>query len=48
MEKRGLKPGDFPVAAWSEDMTINLPLSPGMTDAEQDRVVDARKKALLE
>ena len=46
VEKYGLKPDDFPVAARSEDTTITLPLFPGMTDADQDRVVAELKQAL--
>ena len=32
---------DFPQAAAAEDLTITLPIVPGMTDADQERVVEA-------
>lgn len=41
-----LKPGDFPNAARCEDSSITLPLYPGMTDREQDYVIDEIKKGL--
>jgi perosamine synthetase len=44
--KYGYKPQDFPNAALSEDTTITLPLFPGMTDAEQDQVVEVLSSAL--
>jgi perosamine synthetase len=31
---------DFPKAALCEDTTITLPLFPGMTDGDQDKVVE--------
>ncbi len=45
-DKYGLKPEDFPKAAMCEDTTITLPLSPLMTDADQETVVSALKHAL--
>ncbi|MGH9907548.1 MAG: DegT/DnrJ/EryC1/StrS family aminotransferase [Pyrinomonadaceae bacterium] len=45
-QKYGLKPEDFPVAALCEDTTITLPIFPGMTDDQQDRVVEVLRKAL--
>jgi dTDP-4-amino-4,6-dideoxygalactose transaminase len=45
-EKYRLRPEQFPVAAASEDTTITLPLFPGMTDTDQQAVVDALRKAL--
>jgi dTDP-4-amino-4,6-dideoxygalactose transaminase len=44
--KYGLKPGDFPRAAACEDTSITLPIFPGMTDADQDRVVEALTRGL--
>lgn len=42
----GFKPGDFPNAEAYYAGAITLPLFPRMTDADQDRVVDALAKAL--
>lgn len=39
--KYGLKPDDYPNAAICEDTTVTIPLSPLMTDADQDLVVSA-------
>lgn len=39
-KKYGLHEGDFPAAASCEDTTITLPIFPGMTDGEQDEVVE--------
>jgi dTDP-4-amino-4,6-dideoxygalactose transaminase len=39
--KYGYKSDIFPNAVLCEDTTITLPLFPGMTDGDQDRVVDA-------
>ena len=44
--KYRLAPSDFPVAAECEDTTITLPIFPGMTDADQDRVVATLRAAL--
>ncbi|MBY0421761.1 MAG: DegT/DnrJ/EryC1/StrS family aminotransferase [Parvularculaceae bacterium] len=44
--KYGWRPEDFPCAAAAEDETITLPIVPGMTDADQDRVVSVLKKGL--
>ncbi|MDE0540083.1 MAG: UDP-4-amino-4,6-dideoxy-N-acetyl-beta-L-altrosamine transaminase [Rhodospirillales bacterium] len=38
---RGFKPGDFPEAEAYYQDTLTLPLFPAMTDADQDRVIDA-------
>ena len=38
-EKYGLRPEMFPNACMGEDLTITLPLYPGMTDADQDVIV---------
>jgi perosamine synthetase len=37
--KYSLKPDDFPIAAESEDTTITLPIFPGMTASEQDKIM---------
>lgn len=44
--KYGLSPTDFPHAAAAEDETITLPIVPGMSDADQDRVVAALRRGL--
>lgn len=44
--KYGLAANDFPVASACEDTTITLPLFPGMTDADQERVVTALAEGL--
>ncbi|MEO8400997.1 MAG: DegT/DnrJ/EryC1/StrS aminotransferase family protein [Gammaproteobacteria bacterium] len=36
----GFKPGDFPEAENVSSRIVSLPLFPGMTDAEHDRVID--------
>lgn len=36
----GFKPGDFPCAEEAADRIVSLPLFPGMTDMEHDRVLD--------
>jgi dTDP-4-amino-4,6-dideoxygalactose transaminase len=40
-EKYGLAPGDFPVASSISERTLSLPLSPKVTEADQDDVVGA-------
>lgn len=45
-DKYGCRREDFPLAVGCEDSTITLPLFPGMTDADQDRVVEALLIAL--
>jgi UDP-4-amino-4,6-dideoxy-N-acetyl-beta-L-altrosamine transaminase len=42
----GFKPGDFPVAEAYYAGALTLPLYPGLGAAEQDRVVDALRRAL--
>lgn len=42
----GFKPGDFPAAEAYYAAAITLPLFPRMTDADQDRVVEALAQAL--
>lgn len=44
MEKFGFKRGDFPNAETISDRVVSLPLFPAMTDADQDRVVQAMAK----
>jgi perosamine synthetase len=44
--KYGLAADDFPVAARCEDTTITLPIFPGMTAEDQDRVVASLRRAL--
>ena len=44
--KYHLSPSDFPVASLCEDMTITLPLFPGMTLEDQQVVISNLKKAL--
>ena len=44
--KYGLQAADFPRAAEAEDTTITLPIFPGMTDAQQDRIVESLCSAL--
>lgn len=45
-KKRGFARGDFPVAEAYYDRAISLPLYPGLTEADQDRVVAALAGAL--
>jgi dTDP-4-amino-4,6-dideoxygalactose transaminase len=45
-DKYGLAPDDFPQAALCEDTTITLPIFPGMTDADQERVVGVFRRTL--
>jgi dTDP-4-amino-4,6-dideoxygalactose transaminase len=40
-DKYGLTPSDFPVATMISERTLSLPLSPKVTDADQDDVVAA-------
>jgi dTDP-4-amino-4,6-dideoxygalactose transaminase len=40
-ERHGLREGQFPAAHLAERLTLALPLFAGMTDADQDRVVEA-------
>jgi perosamine synthetase len=44
--KYSLRPEQFPVAALCEDTSITLPLFPGMTDADQDKVTEYLVEAL--
>jgi dTDP-4-amino-4,6-dideoxygalactose transaminase len=39
----GFKRGDFPVTETISDRIVSLPLFPAMTDADQDRVIEAMK-----
>jgi perosamine synthetase len=45
-QKYGLRAEQFPSAAAAEDTTITLPIFPGMTDAQQERVVAIINSAL--
>jgi dTDP-4-amino-4,6-dideoxygalactose transaminase len=42
----GFKPGDYPVAEDYYARAISLPMYSGLTDVDQDRVVDALREAL--
>jgi dTDP-4-amino-4,6-dideoxygalactose transaminase len=44
--KYGIEAGQFPNACVCEDTTITLPLFPGMTDSEQERVVSVLHEAV--
>lgn len=46
--KYGLRPEEFPHACLSEDITITLPIFPGMTAKDQDFIVHELKKQLSE
>ncbi len=45
-EKYGLQPGDFPVANSISERTLSLPLSPKVSERDQDDVVRALTEAL--
>jgi dTDP-4-amino-4,6-dideoxygalactose transaminase len=40
VEKYKTRPQDYPNACIAEDTTITLPIFPGMTDAQQEKVVE--------
>jgi len=44
--KYGLRPDQFPVASACEDTTITLPIFPGMSESDQDRVATALRLAI--
>jgi len=44
--KYALRPEQFPAAAMCEDTSITLPIFPGMSDADQDRVVECLNEGL--
>jgi dTDP-4-amino-4,6-dideoxygalactose transaminase len=46
VQKYGLQPEQFPIAALCEDTSITLPLFPGMDDRDQDRVIECLVEAL--
>jgi perosamine synthetase len=46
VQKYGLRPEAFPIAAACEDTTITLPLFPGMTEQDQDFIVASLKEGL--
>jgi dTDP-4-amino-4,6-dideoxygalactose transaminase len=43
----GIDPASLPVATTISERTLSLPLSPGVTEADQDRVVRALEDALI-
>jgi dTDP-4-amino-4,6-dideoxygalactose transaminase len=45
-DKYGLAPEDFPVASAISDRTLSLPLSPKVSEGDQDDVIDALKALL--
>jgi dTDP-4-amino-4,6-dideoxygalactose transaminase len=45
-EKYGLRPEQFPAACAAEDLSMTLPIFPGMTDDDQDYVAQALRTAL--
>lgn len=45
-DRYGLKPSDLPVADDISERTLSLPLSPKVTDRDQEDVVDALRRAL--
>jgi dTDP-4-amino-4,6-dideoxygalactose transaminase len=45
-EKYGLRPEQYPIASASEDTTITLPMFPGMTEEDQNTVVQALRQSL--
>ncbi|MGB9590582.1 MAG: DegT/DnrJ/EryC1/StrS family aminotransferase, partial [Candidatus Hydrothermia bacterium] len=46
VERFGYKPGTFPIAERIGDMTISLPLYPGLRDEEVDYVIDCVKEVV--
>jgi dTDP-4-amino-4,6-dideoxygalactose transaminase len=46
--KYGIRPEAFPNACLAEDLTITLPIFPGMTDSDQDFIVDHLTRALAQ
>lgn len=45
-ERFGWQPQDFPNATWISDRTVSLPLGPGLTDAQVERIVTAVRDVL--
>lgn len=45
-ERYSLRPDEFPVATDISDRTLSLPLSPELTEDQQDQVIDALRSAL--
>jgi dTDP-4-amino-4,6-dideoxygalactose transaminase len=45
-DRYGLAPEDFPVATAISERTLSLPLSPNVTEADQDDVVSALRELL--
>jgi perosamine synthetase len=46
--KYGIRPDQYPCAVLAEDTTITLPIFPGMSDSQQDLVVDVLRDALAQ
>lgn len=44
----GYKKGDFPDAEWISERTVSIPLSPKLTDADAQDVIDTVKEILLD
>jgi dTDP-4-amino-4,6-dideoxygalactose transaminase len=44
--KYGINPTSYPHASKSEDLSITLPIFPGMTDLDQQKIVNILKAAL--
>ncbi len=47
-DRFGWRPEDFPEAHFVSERIVSLPLFPGLTDADQDDVVEAIRKVLEE
>jgi dTDP-4-amino-4,6-dideoxygalactose transaminase len=45
-QRFGYQPNDFPNATWISERTVSLPLSPKLTDADLENVIEAVKVAL--
>lgn len=45
-ERFGWRPEDFPHATWVSERTVSLPLSPHLSDAEVDRIVEAVRETV--
>ncbi len=46
-DRFGFEPGSFPAAEFVSDRTVSLPLSPALTDAEVDAVIEAVREVLV-
>ena len=47
-DRYGLRPEDYPRATQAYQEVVSLPIYPGMTDADVDRVVDTVRRVLLD